>query len=65
MELKDPAGQENQDFPLGDDPRPQRNLDKVLEDLGFGTFQLWAYAAIGFGMNANGFWFYTLGSVNW
>ena len=32
MELQDPAGQENQDFPLGDDLRPQRNLDKVLED---------------------------------
>ena len=44
-----------------EDRAPQQNLDKVMEDLGFGRFQILAYAAIGFGINSVGFWFYILG----
>ena len=43
------------------DEAPLHNLDKVMEDLGFGPFQLLAYSAIAFGMNSTGFWFYILG----
>ena len=33
----------------------------MLEDIGFGKFQMLAYAAIGFGINCTGYWFYILG----
>lgn len=32
-----------------------------MEDLTFGKFQVLVYAAIGFGINSTGFWFYILG----
>ena len=44
-----------------EDKAPLRNLDKVMEDLGFGRFQYLVYVAIGFGINSVGFWFYILG----
>ena len=52
---------EAEDLSADEDRTPQVNLTKVMEDLGFGRFQYLAYAAIGFGINSVGFWFYILG----
>ena len=60
-EEEEKSGDQDQNSTIHEDPAPLRNLDIVMEDLGFGKFQVFTYSVIGLGINATGFWFYILG----